>query len=141
MSRLDLHQFLEKIDWVQINNGRETNSFRLDPDKIAVGFSPSKKDSDVIDLVNIRLGKGLCEKLGWHPKDRINVFHHPDDVLSFMLIKSQTDRGYILAKENNVNHCRIAFKWKRDFILKSRKISNVEFLIHSSGYLVFRVDN
>lgn len=138
--RLSLSDLVEKIDWVVIENGHGHGA-RLQPEDLAVGFYERKKNSRVYDDVRFRVGKDLMRKLFWRPKDKIIIAHHPDDLLSLMLIKSEGDGGVTLAQENNSPHCMFHFKWKFDLLLPSRKCAPTEYKhVEKGNYLVLRLN-
>ncbi len=130
-----LKDLIDKIDWLMITPGRTQN--KLLENNLMVSFN-APVGSTITDSIRIRFGKALPEQLGWKEGDKIAVFHDPDDVLSFLLCKTENGSGYTLYQENNSPAMRIQFKWKNKLVLQKRPQMEPEFEIHKKK-IVFRI--
>lgn len=138
-SSSSLSSLIDRIDWVMIETSRQ--NYGMGTDKIGIGFYPkSNKDKKTINQVRVRIGRDLIETLGWQDNDRIMVLHDPDDMLSFMFVRSDTGKGYRLHPENAAGrYFSLTFSWDRPFKLEARKSSEVQHHIHKNSIVVFRV--
>lgn len=101
-----------------------------------------KKESYITDKVCIRFGCNVIDLLQWKAKDKVLIFHHPDDFLSLMIVKSTSVKGYTLQKETNCNIHKIEFTWINPVVLQEREAEKVAFMhIQKNNSIVFRVDN
>jgi hypothetical protein len=116
-SSLGLSALIDRIDWVMIESVRGGNKYGMPLDSIGIGFHPkNNKKKDIIDQVRVRLGRDLVEALGWQDNDRIMVLHDPDDMLSFMFVRSDSGKGYKLHTENAAaRYYALTFVWDRPF--------------------------
>ena len=134
--KIVLKDLLQRIDWVQFQQPR--NKTGLQPNEVAVGFMCKTTETGV-NQVRVRIGSEVMEKLNWMIGERANVFHHPDDLMSFMIVKSENREGYKLLPDHK-GQAMFGFKWTRDIPLTARQTKPVDYLIHpKSKYLVFRV--
>jgi len=133
---IKLKDLLHKIDWVMIEKsrfGQNNNN-----NGVYIGFYASKKDSNDINKVKIKLGRELMERLEWEIGDRICIYHHPDDLMSFMLVKSENSNGFKLGLETNTTFSKLSFKWDRPLKLERQPYKEVEYLSPKDKYIVFR---
>lgn len=140
MSKKSLKDLLYKIDWLLIESKRNWLSKSLRPDQVAVGFYKKNKKSTDVEVVKIRIGYLVVEKMGWNTKDIIAIYHDPDDLFSFMLVKSVNGSGYKLQQEINARHWKLSFKWDREIKLKRRESSVVDHEIYKER-IFFRASN
>lgn len=136
---LSLQDLAAKMDWVIVGGAK---SHLLSADKITVRYfklpAERKLPESIVKRSLIRIGKGVLEKLGWAYGDRIAVYYHPDDMMSYMLIKSDTSVGYKLIKESNSLTGAIQIRWDRDFIIKKEiPAQDVAYEINNNR-LIFR---
>jgi hypothetical protein len=137
--KLSLKDLLHKIDWVQIESVRAT--WKLNDDAVAIGFFKSKKELLSANEVRIRLGINVLKKLKWKAGDKIVVYHHPDDLMSFMVVKTENGKGFTLSRETGTTTThRVQFRWDRPIPIQEMKAKEVDFLIHKDQCIVFRVD-
>jgi len=110
-------------------------------DEIAVGFSNSKPGSP-INRVLVKIGKDIHKITKWKAGDKILMFHHPDDIYGFMLVKSDTNKGSTINfQANSTDFLRTQFSWNRPFALERKSVETVKFMhIKSSNSIVFRAE-
>jgi len=130
-----LKDLIDKIDWLMIEPGR--GSLRLGDNEVSVSFSKSTRtQSELVDRVKIRFGREVIKKLKWNPGDKLCIYNDPDSLLTFMIAKSDSGRGYTIVQETNSPATHVVFKWKDSFRL-SLMNKTVPFEIHK-GYLLFK---
>ncbi len=139
MSRqLKLKDIINKINWVKIETTR--GFFGMPADAVVVGFFKSTaKGSTKVDECRLRLGKTVLDELKWQAGDKINIMHDPDDVMSFLLVKSEGGNGRTLSQESGSPHCRMTFKWEQPVPLNIIPSHAVEYDIYKN-HLGFRVN-
>jgi len=130
-----LKDLIDKIDWMMIEPGR--GSTRLPDDSVTIGFCQSKKNDPTINEVRVRFGKEVLEKLNWKSGDKVCVFNDPDDLLTFMLVKSDSGVGYTVAQETGSPSSRVHFRWRHKLPLTKKPPTSVEYEIHKK-HIVFR---
>lgn len=134
-----LTSLFDKIDWLMLE-GSHHGVKMLPPDRISVSFRKSKKGLLSPDRVTVRFGREVRELLQWSPGDRIAIFNDPNDLLTFMLVKSEEGTGYKLILETNTTICSVGFKWVYpNMILWDLKAAQVDFECRNK-HIVFRVD-
>ncbi len=136
-----LRDLEKQIDWLCISNrpfnlGNVKN--KIKPDEVKVAFRSGK--DEIVNRVNIRVGEDILRTLGWNTKDKICIYHHPDDLLTFRLIKSDNGSGYTLKKDTRTSCGVIDFRWKLELKLQLKKSEAVIFYTPRDEYLAFRVD-
>lgn len=136
--KFSLRELIDNVDWIAITNKKSHFNPRMGDNEIHVGFRRKTKGSK-IDRVRIRIGKDVMKILGWNFKDKINISHHPDDLLSFRLIKSESGAGYKLKNQAGCTNGLIDFVWDLELPLRERKASPVEYFTPRDEYVVFRV--
>jgi hypothetical protein len=138
-SKVNLRDLIDSIDWIGIEVTR--GMIKLPPDAVSIHFTQkSKKTSDgtQADLVRIRLGQQVMQKLGWEPGSKIFISYDPDDQLTFLLIKVDDNKGHRLCQESDSSACRIHFSWGRDKLpMEKGSPIIVDYEIHKK-YLIFR---
>lgn len=139
MRKMSLAELIKKVDWVKIASGRGPYH-SLAIKSVTIGFYPStsSKNKENINQVRIRFGAEVIEQLGWQHKDRICVMHDPEDLMSFLLVKSQNG-GSAIYKDTGSTNYRLAFTWNREIPLKKMSGKIVEHHIHED-YIYFRVE-
>lgn len=133
----NLQSLIERVDWIKITS--TSGHLAQDPNKIAISYSSPHKDGKV-NRIKVKIGNLVLERMKWQQKDRICVYQNPDDLMDFMLIKSENeDTGYRLASEGGGRSLVITYPWKSTVILKPMKTTVVDHLIDPTGrFLVFR---
>ena len=147
-----LAQLARNAAWTpfRVPNLTGTSRAALSPDEIAISIMKKKAQkgslipqTDIKMYVTIRMGIEIFTKMGWKYKDNICVFHHPDDLLSFMLVKSTTGKksGYTTYKEvGTTGNARMNFRWNRPFIIEEVRPQVVDYLhVESNNSIVFRI--
>ena len=123
--------------WQMVSGGSKSRSVGANEFYVLLntGTSLSKRTNRVV----LRFGTALAKKLNIKLGDKIGVFHHPDDLMEFAVIKHVN--GYTVQKNANSNILNITFSWHNKFNLKKTKGILVDYTIHKLGYLVFRMPN
>lgn len=138
-NKFNLKELIENIDW-QLINIATTKAF-IRSNEVGAGFRKKNKKSEQPDEVIFRIGIDLFEKLKWQFSDKIAVFNNPDDIMTFMLAKSDSGVGYTLQREtNNPSNGRIVFRWYHSIPLNEKKVVPIEYEI-SKGRLIFRAND
>lgn len=139
-SKNTLKDLISRLDWTKIEVTRGLSS-KLQPDKVCVSFLPeNKKNPDQINRVFIRIGREVLEQLEWLPGDKIIPMFNPDDLMTFLLVKSDQGTGFTLGQESGVTSCKISFKWTNEVILDKTFSQVVEYEIYKKQ-LIFRVNS
>lgn len=133
-----LKDLIDSINWEAISPTRGGSASRLGEDQISVAFVPSKKGSNLIDKVKIRFGSNVLMKLKWQPGDKVIPFNDPDDLMTFLICKTD-GHGWKISQEPSSHISGISFKWDREIPLEYRKGAPVVWE-HNKGKIIFRVD-
>jgi hypothetical protein len=89
--------------------------------------------------IKIKFGASLVERLGWKLDDKIDFFSDPNDKLQLAAMKRDTGRR-LLQDINSVNCFFCCFPWYTSFkVLASKNTVKIDYTIHKSGYLIFRI--
>jgi hypothetical protein len=139
MRKIKLADLADQIDWISIQNEKRPRE-GMKPDEIQVSFKENKKHPGKIDLVKIRIGHQVMANMGWSIKDKICVYHHPDDYMALRLLKTEAGSGYKLRPEYNSLHGCIEFKWGLDMLLPALGLTSVKFITPRDEYIAFRVE-
>jgi hypothetical protein len=133
----NLKKMIEEIEWITITPNRGKKVSR---DEVAVSFciSDSKKP-DVIDRVLIRIGDNIIEKLKWKQKDKIVVMHDKNNLMNFLLVKTEAGTGFSLGLDGSAGY-KVQFKWQHMTPLKKRLLTPVDHHIQNNQLLVFNVE-
>lgn len=139
-----LKDLIDSTEWVTIQ--ARTGPSKLPEDAVSVNFtfksakSINDKENTNCDLLRIRLGREVLEKLDWVITDRIYISHHPDDYLTFLLCKVSSKNGYKLSKDFGTASASIQITWpKENLAMKPTGSYLVEYEIHK-GKLIFRAN-
>lgn len=139
-SKKSLRDLIDSINWKAIETTRGATKLPLDAVSVQFTQKDKKKaDGEKADVVRVRIGQQVLEKLGWEPGSKIFVAYDPDDELTFLLTQVESKNGHSLGQETGTHSCRLAFTWAPDRILmKSTKTATfVEYEIHKKQ-LIFR---
>jgi hypothetical protein len=132
-----LKDLIERLEWFAYESARTTRSL-VTPDSVFVTFSENKRHPEKVDTVVIRIGKDVCDFLGWQKADKILPLFTPDDHMLFLMVKSDRGVGFSLGKETKSEVYRLQFKWNRDVPLERMPASQVEYEVYKKQ-LIFRV--
>lgn len=135
---MSLKDLIKTVDWVAITT--LASRWRMPDDAMSISFVKNKK-SGVVDMIRIRFGYKVIEKVKWKAGDKISVMYDPDDLFTFLLAKTESGLGKTLGQESSNPVCTLAFKWPHSVVLlkeMNRKI--VPFQAHDR-YLSFRASN
>lgn len=134
-----LADLISNIDWVVLTQKRMSSGLALNELGITLRRGNKKIPMGQADIISVRIGKDLREKLSWDAGDKILVMHNPDNLLHFLLVKSDNNQGKALCQESNSHTCKLQFKWDHTSIpLKERSQQVTEYEIHK-GYISFIV--
>ena len=143
-----LKDLIESTEWVGIQTRGTSN--KLPDDAVSVHFThqtakskmnPRKEISENSDWVRLRFGKDVLEKLDWKSGDRIFISNDPDDHLTFLLFKVDSNSGFRLGIESGSTSARIHFSWRPTYVpVKISSAEIVEYEIHK-GKLIFRASH
>lgn len=139
-SKYNFTKLLDKLDWVSSTS----NLNKQHPDKFSefgIGFAFQKVSNTTkgapanIGNVTIRFTHARLKSLGWDLKDKICIYHDPDDVFNLKLIKSQN--GYKLGGTVGVLYSQITFKWPYDkeVPLQLKKMAETQDYMQASDSL------
>lgn len=136
---LSLIELSRAKNWIQFNPIKNSKK-KILHDDVWIQFESSKKSVDIIDRVKIEMHVSVLSKLKMKKNEVINILYHPDDLYSFMLVKSQNKAGYKTCSiPGNDDATRIYFKWNRPILLEKMAATKVEYLhIKESNSIVFR---
>jgi hypothetical protein len=115
-----LKDLIERIDWVALNSS--VLGSRLREDEMAVSYYATKKGSPYASYIQIRMGHKLVANMGWEIQDKISAMYDPDDVMSFILCKTESSSGRVLSKEKNTHVHKINFKWPNEINIKLKPL-------------------
>ena len=113
--KASLRTLIDSINWIGIEVTR--GMIKLPLDAVSIQFTQKSKklcEGNKSDLVRIRFGQKVLEKLGWEPGSRIFISYDPDDQLTFLLTKVETAKAHKLCQETDSPSCRIHFSWGKD---------------------------
>ncbi len=125
--------------WVVDASSCRADAIQINPDDIWVKSSSAREG--IVKKIVIRMGLGVLKKLGAAIGDRISIFYHPDDLMSFMLVKSQAGKGFKASLEyRSKTVVRLQVTWKRPIVLESIPATRVDYLhIRETGSIIFRI--
>jgi hypothetical protein len=142
-----LKDLIEATEWVGIQTRGTSN--KLPDDAVSIHFTqqsakskinPNKAVSENSDWVRLRFGKDVLEKLDWKSGDRIFISNDPDDHLTFLLFKVDSNSGFRLGIESGSTSARIHFSWRPTYVpVKVSSAQLVEYEIHK-GKIIFRAN-
>lgn len=141
---ISLKDLIEGTNWKALQM-RGTAS-KLPDDAISVHFTQgtvkAKKEAGNpnSDWVRVRFGKDVLQKLDWKTGDSIHVANHPDDHLTFLMVKVESKNGFRLGVEIGCSSARLHFSWRDNYVpVKVCDAQLVEYEIHKKQ-LIFRVN-
>ncbi|SRR5258706_10716241 len=137
--KCDLKKMLEEIEWITVPKTRRTSGIKFTSDQVVVDFLPTKKNSELIDRVCIRIGSDVLRKLKWIKGDQIVVMQDKNNLMNFMLVKTESGSGFSLCGILRSDVCRIQFKWNHKKELK-RFCGIVDYHIKNNQLIIFTVD-
>lgn len=142
-----LKDLIDVTEWVGIQTRGTSN--RLPDDAVSVHFThqsakskmnPRKEIAENSDWVRVRFGRDVLEKLDWKSGDRIFISNDPDDHLTFLLFKVESNSGFRLGIESGSTSARLHFAWRPTYIpVRASSAEIVEYEIHK-GKLIFRAN-
>lgn len=137
--KVSLRNLIDSINWIGIEVTRGMTKLPLDA--VSIHFTQKSKkqcDGNNADLVRIRIGQEVMQKLGWEPGSKIFISYDPDDQLTFLLTKVDSTKGHRLCQETDSHACRIHFSWGKERLVMDRgNPMIVEHEIHKKN-LIFR---
>jgi hypothetical protein len=135
---MQLQELARNKNWVRIELSH--SRVKTSPDAITIAFNRSHIGKPVNRIV-IRLGENVQKLLNIKAGDKVNVFNHPDDYLSFMIIKSTSNAGITASRENKKSLIlKVSIIWKFPLILEVMPSTVVEYLhITQNNSIVFRL--
>jgi hypothetical protein len=98
----------------------------------------NKKTPDLIDRVTIRIGTEVVDLLDWTVGDKIAVMVDKDNLMNFLLAKSENGNGYKLGKDAGPGF-RLQFKWSHENKLQKRPFGIVDHHIHNDKLIIFEI--
>jgi hypothetical protein len=137
--KTSLRDLIDSINWIAIEGTRGMTKLPLEA--VSIHFTQKTKnhcDGTKADLVRIRLGQGVMQKLGWEPGSRIFISYDPDDQLTFLLSKVESINAHKLCQETGSHASRIHFSWGKERLpMEKGNPIIVEYEIHKKQ-LIFR---
>ncbi len=141
-STKSLRDLIDSINWVAIEGGAGVG--RLPLDAVSIQFTQKSKKQmkdNNADLVRIRIGQQVLEKLGWNPGSKIYICHDPDDHLTFLLAKVETKAGHTLCQESGTHSCRLHFSWGRERLpMEMARPILIKYEIHKKQLIFKAID-
>lgn len=132
-SLLDL---VDKVNWLQIVPSYGRGHSVSSNEHVSVGFSKSKPSKPDLDRIRIIIGKDIMDKLGWLIGERVIVYHNPDYLMQLKIVKSDSNTGYKLAKDNNFGRAAVQFSWQHELKLVNRPLSVIEHVAYKRQLMV-----
>jgi len=118
------------------------NNFQKNKEIVQIQFYTIKKPNVLTQsqVVSIRMGENVLNKLGWKKNNKIVVFQAKDDLFSLKLVRTENGNGYTLKSQNGkLPMCFISFTWPHKNVpLEERPYRIVEHEIFNGNILVFR---
>ena len=134
---LKFQHMIDEVEWSTIHS--KTASNKANDEEIRLSFKcRDKKDPYHVDFVEIRIGKGILDEMGWKHKDQIVVFADKRGSLNFKLCKTEVGKGYKIS--HGVSGYTISFKWKEPIKLYPRKMEPVDFYVKNNELLIFSAE-
>ncbi len=136
-TEISLKDLAKSKNWVEDINIARIKLF--EPDAIYAKATLQKGGKTA--YITFRVGMNVAKKLKIKSGDRINVLHHPDDILSFLLIKSSSRSGYIIKHEyKSTTILRLALAWKRPLVLTEFPYTKMDYIhLPQNDGILFRI--
>jgi hypothetical protein len=135
-----IKDFVEQIDWSLIIPKKHYRSFS--PDNVLISCLPADpKNPDRINQVRLRIGENVVNELGWEIKDKIEIFHDPDDIMNFKLTKVFGGHGFSLQKDSHAAAAKLIFRWSHSVPLTKKESAEVDYDIYKKSLLIFRLED
>ncbi|HLX54271.1 MAG TPA: hypothetical protein VKR58_10035 [Aquella sp.] len=134
-----LKDLIESTQWVNIV-GVSRYSATIPHDGVGISFTKNTPNANDFNLITVRFGEEVLNKLGWKGGDKIVSMHDPDDYMNFLLVKCETGAGRTLMMDNGLTKGRVKFIWNRPFKLDHMPVTLVEYQIYKN-YINFRVNH
>lgn len=140
-ARLTLRDLAKEVSWVAIEKATSKGGkAQIEGNEIHLGFLDSKQTPGVFNKVRLRFGKDVLKILGWKRKDKICVYHHPDNYFALRLIKSENGGGWKIKFPAGSDNGEIFFTWKLNVLPKFRKLSAIEYVLPRDEYVALIAD-
>lgn len=142
-----LKDLIDATEWTGIQTRGTSN--KLPNNAVSIHFThqsaktrnnPRKEIAENSDWVRVRFGKDVLAKLEWQSGDRIFISNDPDDHLTFLLFKVESNSGFRLGIESGSTSARLHFAWRPSYVpVHASSAQLVEYEIHK-GKLIFRAN-
>lgn len=140
-----LKDLIKKIDWVMLQN--HTGPKKLPDDKVGVAYMQNNAKQKVhlpqyknkADHIRFKFGIKVIESLGWCAGDKIVAMSDPDDVFSFLLVRSDhQSMGRVLVKEKYSPTHSVAYRWTHPVSINRMPLTLIDFDIYEK-YIHFQL--
>ena len=110
----------------------------MHPEELVISYGIYNQDKKRCMRIAIRIGDDVLKQLKWSIKDRIALYHFPEDLMKAVLIKKDNGNKAVIA--NGVRP-----HWQFSIIphlkmMRSPQFS-VDYQIHKLGYLIFNLED
>ena len=89
-------------------------------------------------LIRIYPGKTIIDEMEINTDSRLQLFHHPDDMLGCMLVKAESGNSLRRSNKSSLN-LYISYAWGRPFMINTMSFEKTGYIITPKKALVFRI--
>lgn len=128
----------EKFKWKVVENSSRSRS-AFAKDEIVISLKNHKNGhGNLMMKMGIKIGSEKASELGFVSGDRILVMYDEDDLLHFLLVKSNTNKGYKLTKASEFGDVFFNMKWNLPINVHEIETQVLDHEI-VNGHITFRV--